>query len=70
MGGQSPFLERLAGTFRAAGKEETRIVFLCMWVTRCGMFIAPKRYHEAGQAEIEAFPGSFVADGGRNPVSL
>ena len=54
-GGKSPFSERLAGMFREAGKEEKRIVFLCMWVTRFGKFIAPKRYHDAGSAEVEAF---------------
>jgi len=54
-GGKSPFSERLAGMFREAGKEEKRIPFLCLWVTRFGKFIAPKRYHEAAAAEVEAF---------------
>ena len=54
-GGKSPFSERLAGMFREAGKEEKRIVFLCLWVTRFGKFIAPKRYHEAGLGEVEAY---------------
>jgi integron integrase len=49
--------------FREAGKEEKRIVFLCLWVTRFGKFIAPKRYHEAGAAEVEAFLVSLVAGG-------
>ena len=46
-----------------AGKEEKRIVFLCLWVTRFGKFIAPKRHHEAGAAEVEAFLRSLDAGG-------
>jgi integron integrase len=62
-GGKSPFSERLAVMFREAGKDEKRIVFLCLWVTRFGKFIAPKRYHEAGSAEVEAFLRSLEAGG-------
>lgn len=61
--GKSQFRDRLAGMFRENGKEERRISFLCMWVTRFGKFIAPMRYHEAGVAEIEAFLGSLVVGG-------
>lgn len=60
---KSPFLERLSGMFREAGKEEKRIVFLCLWVTRFGKLIAPKRYHEAGAVEVEAFLRSLEAGG-------
>ena len=38
-----------------AGKEEKQIPVLCLWVTRFGKFIAPKRHHEAGASEVEAF---------------
>ena len=62
-GGKSPFSERLAGMFREAGKDEKRTVFLCLWVTRFGKFIAPKRYHEAGVAEVEAYLRSLEAGG-------
>ena len=61
--GKSPFFERLEGMFREAGKEEKRISFLCMWVTRFGKFIVPKRYHEAGAAEVEAFLSGLATEG-------
>ena len=64
-GGKTPFSERLGVMFREAGKEEKRIVFLCMWVIRFGKFIAPRRYHEAGAAEVEAFLRSLVERGSR-----
>jgi hypothetical protein len=38
-------------------------VFLCLWVTRFGKFIAPKRYHEAGVADVEAYLRSLEAGG-------
>jgi hypothetical protein len=50
--------------FREAEKEGKRIPFLCLWdlwVIRFGKFIAPRRYHEAGAAEVEAFLRSLVA---------
>jgi hypothetical protein len=46
--------------FREAGKEEKRIPFLCLWGIRFGKFIAPKRYHEAGATDVEAFLLSLV----------
>jgi len=46
-----------------AGKEEKLIPFLCLWVRWFGKFIAPKRHHEAGAAEVEAFLRSLEEGG-------
>lgn len=43
--------------------EEKRVPFLCLWVTRFGKSIAPKRYHEAGAGDVEGFLRA-LQDGG------
>ena len=54
VGGRRPtYSERFAVVLREAG--ENRIPFGGIWVTRFGKFIAPRRYHEMGAAEVEAF---------------
>lgn len=49
--------------FREAGEEERKVPFLCNWVAKFGRFIAPRRYHEAVGADVEAFLKS-LADAG------
>ena len=49
--------------FQDAGKKENRIAFLCQLVTWFGKFIAPRRYYEAGVAEVEPLLRSLEAGG-------
>jgi len=68
---KTPFFERLAAMYREAGKEEKKITFLCMWVTRFGKFIEPGRYYEATGTEVEAFvPEPIHRRVGRGPARL